>query len=389
MRNITKASYLGVEPKQRLVADLSAEAPQQAETQGIVLAGTHAWGRCPLESVICRPLMPIAARPLLWHILAWMGQKGISRATVCGNSDTAAMCRGMTTAGTAGVSLAYSEDAMPRGPAGCLRDAAIDCDADTFVVVDGTILPQADLDALLQAHRESEAILTVVVAGTGEPDGPGRPVRKPVGIYVVSRAVLEEIPATGYQDIKETLIPKLYRREKRVVAHNVDRNQARRVTDAASYLTLSMWAAQRLAGQPGSLIGYERVEESWIHSSAQVHSTARLVGPVLVGPGSVVESEAMVVGPTTIGSECTIGRGAVVSRSAVWDRCRLGPDAVVDQCVLAHDASVDAETALRQTICVVPSRPERSLFDRLARFCRLTRSESRIGATTLIYSLRS
>ena len=72
-----------------------------------------------------------------------------------------------------GVRLDYYEDVMPRGPAGCLRDAALRSDADIFVVVDGTVVTQVDLEAVLQAHAGMEADLTVVVSRTGRRSGGG------------------------------------------------------------------------------------------------------------------------------------------------------------------------------------------------------------------------
>ena len=282
---------------------------------------------------------------------------------------------------------------MPRGPAGCLWDAATESAGDTFVTIDGTILPRMDLNALLEAHRQSDAMVTVVVAdagdGNGSSNGSSNQDRQPAGVYVFSRAVLDEIPDAGYQDIKESLIPHLYKHQKRVLTYRVDQAEMSRVTDAASYLALNMWAVQRLAETPGMLSDYEQSEDAWVHTTAQVHPSVRLMGPVLVGPGSVIEAGAMLVGPVSIGRNCRVERNAVVSRSALWDRCRLGPVAMVDHCVLTHDASVEPDLVVRQTVCIVPPRNGASLFRRLAGVFQNLRRGARVGSATLAYPLRA
>ena len=54
-----------------------------AKYRGIVLAGVHAWGDCVLERAVCRPLLPVADRPLVAHALDWVRSAGVAEATVC------------------------------------------------------------------------------------------------------------------------------------------------------------------------------------------------------------------------------------------------------------------------------------------------------------------
>ena len=351
-------------------------AVEQPGTRGIVLAGVHAWGNGVLEEVIARPLLPIAARPLIGHILHWLRDGGVLEAAVCGNSDTSVLRRSLGDGETFNVSLIYFEDVTPRGPAGCARDAALSSTAEIFVVVDGSVLPRIDLAALVDTHRRGKAALTLVVAGAGGADSQSNGVQEPVGIYVFSRSALAEVGAAGYQDIKETLIPNLYRRGERIVTHVVPGDSTLRVTNAASYLALNMWAVQGMAQQAAMPEGYARINEAWIDPSARVDPTALFVGPALVGAKCVIEAGTLVVGPTTIGVESTIEPRAVVSRSAVWDRCRVGTGALLDHCILTDDARVGPEMVVRNTVRVAPRRSPLTLSERLAAFCWPARDRS-------------
>ncbi|HRX86282.1 MAG TPA: NDP-sugar synthase [Phycisphaerae bacterium] len=318
--------------------------------RGIVLAGVHAWGDCQLEQTVCRPLMPVAARPLITHALSWIRDSGIHKATICANSDTAALYRRLGGGESLGIQLDYFEDVMPRGPAGCVRDAAWQQqDAELLVVVDGTMIPRVDLHDLIDRHVATQAAVTLVVNETSAG-------HEPVGIYVFTRAVLNDVPATGYQDIKESLIPALYRRGARVVPYSAGKAPSVRVTDAASYLGVNMWATERGFGENRLPDGGKRIGDAWVDASAHVDPTARFVGPVIVGPNAWIGPDVLVIGPSTIGAGARVSAGAVVSRSAVWDRCVVGANTNVDQCVLAEGTKLDPNLVVRETVCLTPRR---------------------------------
>jgi NDP-sugar pyrophosphorylase family protein len=345
-----------------------SRAPQfdRGKVRGIVLAGVHAWGDCVLERAVCRPLLPVADRPLVAHALEWVRSAGVSEATVCGNSDTARIRQRMGDGKKWGIAIDYFEDVMPRGPAGCVRDAALASDADTFIVVDGTIVPRVDLGELIAAHQATQAAVTIVVGRPEEISGSADGDLEPVGIYVLDRRVMQEIPPTGYQDIKECLVPMLYQRGVPVAIHVVPGAQAPRVTDAASYLGVNMWTVERKVQDDRSFDDLVRVDDAWVHPSAQVDPSVRFVGPVLVGPNCRVGANVLVVGPTTIGTGTVIREGAVVTRSALWDYCTVGVDAIIDQCVLTDRAEIEGEIVVRETVCVAPQRSTPRMMGRLA-----------------------
>lgn len=329
---------------------------RQQGLHGIVLAGAHAWGGCLLDEVSPRPWLPVAGRPLLGHILDWIRGSGIRSATVCGNSETVLFHRGLVRAEQAGVDLAFSEDVMPRGPAGCARDAGLACRGETFVAVDGTVLPRVRIADLLAEHQRTGAAVTLAVTAADSPAGDDAPGLQPAGIYVFSRAALELVPAAGYQDLKESLIPKLCRRGERVSRFVVPPHATQRAADADSYLAMNFRATEELCRHESTTEGYHRVADALVADSAKVPATARLLGPCLVAAGAAVEPGAMIIGPATVGTDSVVERGAVVSRSAVWDRCRVGAGARVDGTILADGAQVAAEMVLRRVVRVAPRR---------------------------------
>ncbi len=332
--------------------EMSQAVVKPTYVAGIILAGDHAWRNDFWGGVVCRSLLPLAVRPLICHTLEWFRQGGVNTTTICSNGHTKLLFQCLGDGRKLGIALEYYEDRMPRGPAGCVRDAVLCSTASVFVVVDGTIVPQVDLGALVSAHIQSKAGLTVVVEQPHTTLANLDPIVQPVGIYVLSRHVVKQIPAAGYQDIKEVLLPRLYERGEPASAYAVPCGQAPRVTSAASYLAVNMRAVERITQEAASVAGFVRVKEAWVHKSARVDPTARLVGPVLIGAGSSIGPRAMIIAPCTIGPGSTISRNAVISRSAIWNGCTVGEGAIVDGCIMTFGSSVDAGIAVRHTVCV-------------------------------------
>ncbi len=300
---------------------------------GIVLAGAYSTGTCVLDQLAPRPLLPVAQQPLVTYALRWMASGGLRDATICANSAARAIHARLK--GSAfGLRLDYLEDWSPRGAAGCVRDAGVRSDARTFVVADGTAVPVVDLVELLDGHRASGAAITVVVGS----DGAGR--LRPSGVYVFERRAFVHVPEDGFQDIKEKLIPCLYAAGEQVSTHMAEA-VAPRVVNADTYLALNQWVVERTSRYRAAPDGFRSSGETVLHDSASVDPTARLLGPVLLGPEVTVQAGATLVGPVSIGPGTRVGRAAVVSRSVVWSDCVVGDRSFVDRSMLADHAVVE------------------------------------------------
>ena len=326
------------------------------EIAGVVLVGTHPWAASSFDRLLPRTLLPVAHRPLLSYALFWLHGAGISDVSVCANRETQALESRLLRHVPVGMTAVYREDLMPRGAAGAFRDAAVSSRANTFVVTDGSAIPNVNITELLAAHQAGAATVTVVVHS--EPSRHGNPgLQVPSGIYVFDRSALDAIPAKGFFDIKENLIPARYRSGQRVIVHEAA-TASPRVLDASSYLAVNEWMVEQLVNSDEELDGYVRSGQGLIHREAVVADDVVLVGPHLVGPGARIMSSAVIVGPTSIGRDAMIGAGVLVSRSAIWRRCSIGDHAVADRCILSDDTVVDAGTHAFRSVLVGTMRAE-------------------------------
>lgn len=321
---------------------------------GVVLAGAYpTLGRIPSGSVP-RPLLPVAQLPVISHVLHWLRDGGITRATVCANAASREVGPLVGDGSAVDMQIAHAEDFMPRGPAGCARDAALAYAADAFVVADATVIPNFELQDVIAAHRASGAAVTAVVHYASRGHRHGSCVAAPTGIYVFSRRSFEAVPASGFQDIKEHLLPTLRKQRERVQAY-VSREFCPRVLNAETYLAVNHWMIDRLVADPATFERWSPVTRNgnlMAHPSADVHPTATTIGPVLIGPRVSIGPRAVIVGPTSIGADTQIGDGAAVCRSVIWRNSRIGDRAFVDASVIGDGVAVAIGTTVQSNVTV-------------------------------------
>ncbi len=330
-------------------ADMLADPAELAgRTRGIVLAGVHDWGGCALGAASPRPLVPIANRPLIGYVLEWLHKHGIREICICANSDTRYLRRYLGPR-TSFADIEFYEDVMPRGPAGCARDAWCDSACDRMLLVDGTIVPQLDLHDLLLAHVRARALASVAVSRHDLLDDCDDTILVPEGVYVFDERVRSFIPARGHCDVKESLLPSLHASGERTMAFEA-RVASPRVADTRRYADANEWVVARLCEQPEPPSGYQRVGEALIHEDSHLEDATQIIGPVLIGPSCRIGRAATIVGPVSLGSHVQVGAEAVICRSALWDRCHVGMRARMDRCVVTHGARVPPGAQLRGSV---------------------------------------
>ena len=90
-----------------------------------------------------------------------------------------------------------------------------------------------------------------------------------------------------------------------------------------------------------------------------MHPTARLMGPVVVHAGAIIEANATVLGPAVIGAAARIGAGAVVAHATIGADCVVPPNFVVRDRAWFNSSA--------ENVFGLTDRPPMSYSERLAR----------------------
>lgn len=322
---------------------------------GVVLAGSHVWRAGSLEALCPRALLPVVNKPLIDYVLEWLRQGGVTTVTICANDGAAALQAYLGDGAAAGLSLYYYHDRVPRGPAGCARDASLASGADHLVLVDAALIPRMDLRGLLAEHVASGAAFTKVVHRlAAQPllnDGERRHATYvPTGVRVFTRQALAVVPPSGFHDIKEWLVPQLRSRGEDLRVH-VAELVSPAISGLEAYFAVQGWMLDRMRLDEIVPRGYEVRDDAFVHHSCQIAKSSRLIGPVMVGPRTRIEEEALLVGPSVLGAGCVVGRRTLLARSILWNGAVVSPGARIDQSLVATHATVEVGEEIRCVIC--------------------------------------
>ena len=326
--------------------------------KAVVMAGGEGSRLRPLTSTMPKPLVPVAGRPIMEHILlhlrrhqlrdvvATVQYMGASIRNYCGDGPDQ------------GVSLTYSVEDSPLGTAGSVMLARQQLN-EAFVVISGDSLTDIDLGAAARFHRERKAIATIVLKPVPNPleygvvvvDEGGavqRFIEKPswgevisdlanTGIYILDPSVFEFFRPGEVTDWSGDVFPKLLKEGEHVFGWIADGYWE----DVGSHSAYVKANFDCLEGKVKVQLPGDRVGEStWIHPDAEVFPGARIDGPALIGAGAKVRGGAWVNGPAVIGAYTTIDSGVKISNSIVWDHSYVGLNSRLRGAVVCRGVTV-------------------------------------------------
>jgi NDP-sugar pyrophosphorylase family protein len=289
----------------------------------------------PLTELRPKPLVPVCGVPLIDYSLALCAKHGLTDVVVNAHwlADQVEALAGRRE----GVNVTVVTE-LPEilGTGGGLKAVRTQL-AERFVVLNGDVLHEVDLAALLAAvpvgggalalrHDPEQAPVYGIVAmdatdtivelrhyASAQPDGDVERTTHFTGIHGVHQGALDRVP-DGFACIVRTayteLVPQRGVRGTRYVGPWLDTGDPRTYLDTNLAVlrgelqtTLDPWPraahARRADGREHGVSG------------------ARLVGPAWVGPGAKVDGA--VLDEVVVGHGATIAAGACLTRCVVWD----------------------------------------------------------------------
>jgi len=307
--------------------------------QAIVLVGGEGTRLRPLTENVPKPALTLVDRPFLAYMIEWLAGHGVGEVVLaCGFLPEALREALAGEEERAGARIRYVVEPEPLGTAGAIRFAADTLGEELeqrFLALNGDVLTDLDLTALLRAHAEWGAAATIglhsvedsaafglVARGDGgrvlqflEKTGERKPGEVNAGMYCLERSVLDLIPPGENVSIEREVFPRL--------------------------------VGQGLHGLP--LDGYwvdigtpERyLQASWDILEGRVDTRVEATAPgVLVDAEARVDAEATIGPRAVVGPGCRVAAGAELRGSVLLGGCRVGAGARVLDSILSAGAEV-------------------------------------------------
>lgn len=195
----------------------------------------------PMTNNLPKPLLPVAGRPLMMYSLLWLKKYGIRDVIINLHYQGEKIEKELGDGARLGMNIAYSREPEILGTGGGIKKAVRFLSgphAGSFVVVNGDILVDTNLDKVVEFHHRKKATATMVLRedpraaayGTIEIDAKGM-VRQFLGrlpqnstekltplmftgIHILEHKALSYIPAHRFYPITEAYLAMLTKGER-------------------------------------------------------------------------------------------------------------------------------------------------------------------------------
>ncbi|HZD13385.1 MAG TPA: NDP-sugar synthase, partial [Candidatus Binatus sp.] len=286
-------------------------------------------------------LFPIVGVPLIDVMIDWLKTARVSEVILAVN-HLADRLKNEIGENRSGVDVQYSIEKQPLGTGGPIRLARKMLGSKTpFLVLNGDIVTNLDLNKMIQVHKKSQAQVTIALVKVPDPSPYGlvqidkderirsfeektKNIQGPglvnAGVYVLSPEVIDRIPGEGMVSIERQVYPILAREG-----------------------LMNGWVHNDGYWHDiGKIHGYMRVNRDLLERSWRKRpgSGAQGTGPFHIGKGSRVHEEAR-IGPYSILSDnVTVKAGATINDSIVFEEAQIDVNCHVEGPIIGERVHV-------------------------------------------------
>lgn len=344
--------------------------------KGIIIAGGAGTRLRPLTYTRPKPLIPVVNRPFLEYQVGLLKRHGISEIIFCTNYMADKIAGHFGDGSGFGVRMQYAIEETPLGTAGAIKNAEALAGRDTFVVLNGDVLTDFNLSAIVDFHKSKGAWVTLGLKEVPSPSPYGviitdeagrvREFREPseatkkmlaanpnieptgvdyinAGIYIMEPEALEAIPSGRPVSIERETYPKLLGEGRPVYA----------VASEGYWLDIGRPEQYRQA--TSAILGQDITVEVpgewmpqgyWADLSADIDPTAQIAPTVHIGACAKVAEGVHLSGHTVIGPNCRIGANTSLTDCILEDGVLVGSAAKLANVILDDGCIIEDEVVI-------------------------------------------
>jgi NDP-sugar pyrophosphorylase family protein len=331
----------------------------------------------PLTRNVPKPMVPVVNQPVMEHIVRLLVRHGFSD-IYCNTYYLADQIESYFHSGRSlGAQMRFNREEELSGTAGGIKRVAESTDffrdSGTFLVIGGDDLTGIDLSDMLALHKANGALATIALTTVDDTSQFGvvvlkrggkiaQFVEKPkpdeapsnlvnTGVYLFEPEILDLIPSGEVYDFGKELFPLLLERKLDFFGYTT-RDYWRDVGNLREYRECH----DDFFNDPNLLeLNVPQAEEGlWMGEGCEIHPTATIETPCVIGPHCVVGTGATIGARTVLGDGCIVGAGATVAQSILWARSRVEPGTHLYRSIVGFDCKVYSNAAIFDGTIVSP-----------------------------------
>lgn len=331
--------------------------------KAVIMAGGEGSRLRPLTCNRPKPMVPIANRPVMEHIIELLKKYGINDIAVTLQYMPEIIKDYFGDGSEFGVNLKYFTEEVPLGTAGSVKNAEKFLN-EPFIVISGDALTDIDLEKALAFHRSRGAVATLVLKRVESPieygvvvtDQAGKITRfleKPswgevfsdtvnTGIYVLNPEILEYIEPNRMFDFSKDVFPVLLK-EGQPMFGFVTEDYWCDIGDLDAYAGVHNDILDRKVKI--NINAKEIRQGVWVGEGAVISREAGIKPPVFIGKNAVIAENSNVGSYTVIGDNSHLHMGSSVKRSILWNGCILKDNSQIRGSLLGSKVRMNARAS--------------------------------------------
>jgi NDP-sugar pyrophosphorylase family protein len=319
----------------------------------------------PLTDVLPKPMVPIANRPVLHHLLNLLARHDVREVGVNIHAFPELIQRYFGDGSSLGMHIEWSHESELLGTAGGTKQLEAFWEHETILVTSGDGLHDVDVTALLGHHRRTEALATLALKPVDDPSAYGvaildrdtrirgfqeKPSRDEArsdlancGVYAIEPELLDRIPKGTFYDFGHDVWPALVQAGEPIYGYTTMAywNDVGGLDELRNSILDAVSGRVRI-----EIPGEEIAPGVWAEPGCQIDPAATVEGPVVLGRNVVIEAGARIRGPAAIGADSRVGRDAAIRSAALLPGSVVPVEGIAIAGIFG-DASKLAESILR------------------------------------------
>ena len=326
------------------------------KTSAIILVGGEGTRLRPLTLELPKPVVPVLDRPFLKFQLEMLRKAGIEDIVLCVAFRPEGIRAVLGDGQDDGVRLTYVLEETPLGTGGAVKNAE-GALGDRVVVMNGDVLADMDLAAILRTHEDARASATIVLHPVDNPSAYGlvetdpagrvqRFIEKPnpdqittnrinAGLYVLETRTLSIMPKGEPYSIERGYFPTLIQSGEHVQSYT----HSGYWIDIGTHQKYLQVHLDLLSRRFPCDIRADARGRGFVHASASVDPSAELSGAFFIGPGCEVGAGSKIEDGATLVGKVRV-HGGTVRRSVVWEETQIGDQSTIDGALIGRRVRV-------------------------------------------------
>ncbi|MGH2506183.1 MAG: sugar phosphate nucleotidyltransferase [Ktedonobacteraceae bacterium] len=332
--------------------------------KAVVMAGGEGSRLRPLTIRRPKPMVPIAGKPVMEHILNLLKRHGITEVVVTVQYLASNIEDYFGNGSQLGMRITYSREDVPLGTAGSVKNAEEHL-TEPFIVISGDALTDYNLSEIIDYHNSKKSLATLTLAHVHNPleygviitneDGHiSQFLEKPswgevfsdtinTGIYVLDPHIFSYFEKDKPFDFSQELFPYMLKKGDPIYGY-VSSGYWCDVGNLSEYMRAN---ADVLNQQVKVEISAQNIGGNiWCEEGVDIEEDAQLYGPLYLAHDCKIKNGAIIHGPSVIGHYTIIDERAQVDRSVTWNNSYVGERAELRGALVGSATSIKSKAVM-------------------------------------------